>query len=61
MSLGRGRTRTKIIKSAFINPQDLLLKVIIVCRVDTISMHFSVPSVFLEEDFVVLLSLDFGS
>lgn len=55
------RTRTEIRKSAFINPQDLFLKAIAVCWANTISMHFSIPSVFLEKGFVVLLSLYFGS
>lgn len=56
-----GRTRTEIRKSAFINPQDLFLKAIAVGWANTISMHFSIASVFLEKGFVVLLSLYFGS
>lgn len=46
-----GRTRTEIRKSAFINPQDLFLKAIAVCWANTISMHFSIPSVFPRERF----------
>lgn len=56
-----GRTRTEIRKSAFINPRDLFLKAIAVCWVNTISTHVSVPSVFLEEGFVILLSLYYGN